>query len=784
MSNYLFNCEQTGAPVSSTTLELNPVACEPTPGRALAVVFGSTLFLSAVLLFQVQLITSKYILPWFGGSATVWTTSMLVFQILLLGGYVYSHLISERFPPRAQCNVHLALLLAAFLLISILSLVWPSAITPVASWKPTSSTNPLWSAILILLLSTGLPFFVLSTTGPLLQHWFVRHGGSIRTYRFYAISNLGSLSGLLIFPFLLEPTLHMTTQGRIWSVLFALFAGGCAWCAWSIRQAACEDIPLEPQTSSSASHTTAMTRVLWVFLPGCASALLLATTNQLCQQITAIPLLWILPLALYLLSFILCFDHPRWYRREIFHPLLLAGVPALYVAVHFALLTSELVIVPLLLFVACMVCHGELVALKPGVQRLTSFYLAISAGGALGGTFVAVVAPLVFRFFTEYEITLAACLILPLCCLFRNSDSWIYRMAFPQTAVIAVGIIAVPYCAGRFVPGLATMLGTLRFYPIVILLSGLVLPGALLQKPPSEPPERSFRAGQVLIVFVSALSLAGLFLIAQPLPNLFLGKRNFYGALRVYELPNGGKELQHGRTMHGIQLGPPYDRIPFAYYGENSGIGMLLRNHPKHRPGNGFRVGVVGMGAGTLAAYGLPGDYFRFYEIDPDVTNLSSGADPTFTYVRNSNAKVDVELGDARLLLESEAGRGEEQNFDVLVLDAFSGDAIPVHLLTIEAFDTYRKHLNPRHGLIAIHISSNHVDLLPVIEGTAAHYNAYTLLRNSDGELPFMPSTWVIMACRAEDLQVNGLIPTPHPEGTPSPRVWTDDYSDIISLLR
>jgi len=770
--------------VSSIAFEPSTVACKAAPTRVLAVVFGSTLFLSALLLFQVQLIISKYILPWFGGSAAVWTTSMLVFQVLLLGGYVYSHLISERLCPKTQSNVHLALLAAAFVLILALSLVWPSAITPGASWKPTSNANPLRSVILILLVSAGVPFLVLSTTGPLLQRWFVRQGGSARTYRFYAISNLGSLLGLLTFPFLLEPMLHMTTQGRMWSLFFALFAAGCAWCAWSIRDATDEERPLGPQHAESTSDTSVIARLLWVLLPGCASALLLATTNQLCQQITAIPLLWVLPLALYLLSFILCFDHPRWYRREIFHPLLLAGIPALYVAVHFALLTAELVIVPLLLFVACMVCHGELVALKPEVRRLTSFYLAISAGGALGGVFVAVVAPLIFRFFTEYEITLAACLILLLCCLFLDADSWIYRMSFPLTAGIAVGMVGIAYCAGRFIPGLAPMLDSLRFYPIVILLSGLVLPGALLQRPQSEPPKRTFRAGQVFIVFVPVLSLAGLFLIAQPLPNLFLGKRNFYGALRVYELPNGGKELQHGRTKHGIQLGPPYDRIPFAYYGENSGIGILLRNHPKHHPGAGFRVGVVGMGAGTLAAYGLPGDYFRFYEIDPDVTDLSSGVQPIFTYVPDSQARVDVELGDGRLLLEREAARREGQNFDVLVLDAFSGDAIPVHLLTIEAFDTYWKHLNPQHGVIAIHISSNHVDLLPVLEGTAAHYSAYTLFRNVDGELPFMPSTWVIMAPHPQDLEVNGLMPSPRPEGTPSPRVWTDDYSDVITLLR
>ncbi len=753
--------------------------------RTLAFAFGSVLFLSALLLFQVQLIIGKYILPWFGGSAAVWTTSMLVFQILLLGGYVYSHLVSERLSRRAQSNLHLGLLSAACLLVLTLSLLWPSAITPSPSWKPLNTANPVWGVTLILLLSIGLPFFVLSTTGPLLQHWFARQGGSTRTYRFYAVSNLGSLLGLLTFPFLLEPTLHMTKQGRIWAFLFSLFAVGCGWCAWRARHGTDYETSLLSENAPSPSHTTPIARALWVLLPACASALLLATTNLLCQEITSIPLLWVLPLALYLLSFILCFDHPRWYRREIFHPLLLLGILALYLAMHFSLATPEIVLVPLLLFVACMICHGELVRLKPAVQRLTSFYLAISAGGALGGIFVAIVAPLLFRFFTEYEVALAACVILLLCCLFLDADSWIYRMSFWLTAGIALGIVAAPYAAGKWIPELPQMLDTLRFYPLAILIGGLVLPGAFLQKSPAKPGKRTFCAGQVLVAFVAALSLVALYLIAQPTGALYLGKRNFYGALRVYQLQAGGKLLEHGRTRHGLQLDPPYDRTPLAYYGTNSGIGILLKNHPKRSPGNsGLRVGVVGMGAGTLAAYGLPGDYFRFYEINPDVIDLSGGAQPVFTYVRDSQAKVDIELGDARLLLESEAARGEVQNFDVLVLDAFSGDAIPVHLLTIEAFDTYWKHLNQEHGVIAIHISSNHVDLMPVIEGTAEHYKAYTLLRIVDGELPYMPSAWVILARHREDLQVNGLVATPGSPSNLSPRVWTDDYSDIIRLLR
>ena len=331
--------------------------------RTLAIVFGCTSFLSAFLLFQVQLIVSKYILPWFGGSAAVWTTSLLVFQILLLGGYAYSHWLSEHFSPRQQTHVHVGLLGTAFLTVATLSLLWPSAITPGSAWKPHGN-SPLLSVVSLLLVAAGLPFFVLSSTGPLLQRWFARHGGDSHTYRLYSVSNLGSLLGLLSFPFLLEPTLHMTTQGKLWALLFCIFAVGCAWCAWQVRTGLDESAEVLSVRPTAHSQPILLMRSLWLLLAACASALLLATTNLLCQEITSIPLLWVLPLSLYLLSFILCFDHPRWYRRDVFHTLFVLGVFALCVSIHFALRTAQVVIMPLLLFVACMICHGELVRLK------------------------------------------------------------------------------------------------------------------------------------------------------------------------------------------------------------------------------------------------------------------------------------------------------------------------------------------------------------------------------------------------------------------------------------
>jgi hypothetical protein len=751
--------------------------------RRTILLFGLTAFLSAYLLFQVQLIITKYILPWFGGSAAVWTTSMLVFQMLLLAGYLYAHLVSEKLSLSRHVNVHFGVLGAAFLLVVGLSMFWPSAITPGANWKSIGTENPTLGVAFIILIAVGLPFFVLSTSAPLLQRWFARLGGDEQTYRLYSASNIGSLLGLLVFPFLLEPLLPTRAQGILWSILFCLYAVACGWCARRVLESHDQTELPEPRPSSSQLQSTELTRALWLLLPACASSLLLATTNLLCQEVISLPLLWMVPLALYLLSFILCFDHPRWYRREVFHPLFALGLFSVCVAMNYALRTTQIIVLPLLLFVACMICHGELVRLKPGVSQLTRFYLSIAAGGAAGGLFVSLLAPRIFHFFTEYQLSLVAVVILLLGCLWMDRASWLFRVSFWLPAVLVVGAVAVTYAAGQWVPLFASLLTQIRFFPIVLLLAALVLSGAYLQR--SAESARGFRPVQILVLVGIALAVTGLYKSAIPEATLYRGERNFYGAIRVYELAQGGKALFHGHTLHGAQLNPPNDHLPMAYYGPDSGIGIFLRNHPKRStsPGN-LRVGLIGLGAGTLATYGRPGDYFRYYEINPQVVDLSAGEQPVFTYVRDSAAKVDLELGDARLLLEREAASDNPQNFDLLVLDAFSGDAVPVHLVTREAFDTYWQHLDNEDGVIAIHVSSRHINLLPVLEGLTSHYHAYSLVRFSNGSYPFLESLWVFIARRPEALRVEGLLPSPPPlPNNVPPRLWTDDYSDIFRLL-
>ncbi len=750
----------------------------------ITVLFAVTSFLSAFLLFQVQLIVSKHILPWFGGAAAVWTTSLLVFQLLLLAGYVYSHVVAVRLSPASQTKTHVALLAATLLLIMGLAYVWPSAITPGAAWKPQPGSHPARGVAAIILVSVGLPFFVLSTTAPLLQRWFARLGGGAKAYKLYSVSNLGSLLGLLTFPFLVEPALRLKIQGEMWSFLFGVFAMGCGLCGMrALRATGGTEETAERPADCPHGGPRPLVHVLWFLLPACASSLLLASTNLLCQEVTTVPLLWVLPLSLYLLSFILCFDHPRWYQRALFHPLFATILFLTCAALIYGQYLAQVVTLPTLLFLTCMICHGELVRLKPGVERLTSFYLAVSAGGAAGGVFVAIVAPRVFTSFAEFQWTLTTAVILLLVTLALDSKSWLYHRDFRLPALILGGMLLAGYAGGRWLPQIAEFLAGARFYPVAVLIGIIVVMGAAVMKG-SGREERGFRFVQILVACIALSGFAVLYRSAQPKPGLESSARSFYGVVRVFRQP-GSKELVHGQTIHGGQLDPPMNRFPATYYGPNSGIGVVLQHHPKRSVAPGtLRIGVVGMGAGTLAAYGRPGDYIRYYEINPDIVKLSSGAEPTFTYIRDSAASVAVVLGDARLSLERESAGGERPHFDVLVLDAFSGDAVPVHLLTKEAFETYWQTLDPETGILAVHITSRHVNLAPVLLGAAAHFHAECLVTYNRRQGPVFDSGWVLMARRPGLLNLPGLAPiTVRYIYNVGPRLWTDDYSDIFRLI-
>jgi hypothetical protein len=749
--------------------------------------FAFTSFLSAFLLFQVQLIVNKHILPWFGGSAAVWTTSLVVFQLLLLAGYVYSHLLTTRLPFSRQFLLHGIFLSVAMLVVVVLSLLWPSAVTPSPAWKPSQGQHPALSVCFVILISTGLPFFALSATAPLLQSWFSRLGYGSRAYRLYAVSNLGSLSGLLVFPFVLEPIFGLTIQGRAWALLFCIFAVACLLCGREAGKSGARESHDHDQIPQDSAPITRVNYVLWFLLAMCASALLLATTNMLCEEVITVPLLWVLPLSIYLVTFIVCFDHPRWYQRSVIHPLFMLALFLTCVVLHLTqsqIFLARLLFPLLLLFATCMICHGELVRLKPGVRHLTAFYLAVSGGGAAGGIFVALVAPHLFASFVEFELTLGFAVVLLLVSLFRDRSSWLFSGNFLLPAVVVAATMAIAYAVGTWLPEVGTLLNTIRFYPVVLLTGVVVIMGALVVDRSAAPGGSSFRFVQILAGVLAVASLVTLYYSAQPRPGLVSSTRNFYGVVRVFRQGNV-KLLLHGQTTHGAQFDPPDQRVPVTYYSPESGIGLLLRNHPKRSSWSSrLRIGVVGLGTGTIATYGLPGDTIRFYELDPDVIKLTSGEAPAFTYLRDSRASVTTVLGDARLALEREAAEGKSRQFDVLVLDAFSGDAIPVHLLTKEAFETYWNQLESEKGIIAVHITSRHVNLVPVLLGAAEHFHARSFMTLSRGGGPYFDSGWFLMSKDPESLNIPGLeritVQYVYKVG---PRLWTDDKNDVFRLM-
>jgi protein-L-isoaspartate O-methyltransferase len=679
--------------------------------------FSLTIFWGAFLLFLVQPLIARFILPWFGGGPAVWTTCMLFFQLLLLGGYAYAHFSISRLTPRRQVITHLCLLALAVALLPI---------TPGDAWKPNDGSHAAGHILLLLLGCLGLPYLVLSATGPLLQAWFSKANPGVSPYRLYALSNVGSLLALLIYPFYLEPQLSRQAQADGWSWGLAIYAGLTAWCglkAWK-SSAPNDDTAKEAAAEAPAS---AWRKLLWFALPACGVMLLLAITNKLCQDIAVVPFLWVLPLSLYLLSFIISFDSPRWYHRAFWLPLfaVLLGMVLwnLYQAESHPDITPLATLYLGTMFVACMVCHGEVYRLRPGASRLTGFYLSLSAGGAAGGLFVALVAPFVFPDYFELHLAL-----------------------FLTAALVLVVLRQDPTLPLR--EGRARWAWALPFLALAALGYGLA--------------------------DVATTSLRGSLSVT----------RGFYGVLKVND--NDAEiagahhlTLQHGATIHGLQYVDPEKRTdPSSYYTSTSGIGRLLR---AHKPGGGRRVGAIGLGCGTLAAWGRSGDTFRFYEINHDVAHLATS---TFTYLKDSKAKTELVMGDARLSMEREA----DQQYDVIVLDAFSSDAIPVHLLTLEAFDHYQRHLKP-DGAIAVHVSNRYLDLHPVVYRIADKigFPAITIDDNDTAyeEAGFYGSDWIIMT-RNQVLLQQPLIRDVTKETVEFPArimYWTDERSDLLSIL-
>lgn len=692
-----------------------------------AILYALTTMSSAFLLFQIELMMGKYLLPRFGGGPSVWSTSLLIFQVFLLIGYGYAAFSCARLSPRSQAGFHLGLLgVSAIVAFYFAMSLHPS--TSAVSTKPVAE-SPVWNITLLLVTSVGMQCVLLSATSPLLQSWFGR-SHSASPYRLYALSNLGSMVGLLGYPFLVERFLTLSTQVWLWAVTYAVFvlmASGCA--LLFMRKAAIPVIvqDLKPEKTRKPKKIVAKdSRILWLLLAACSSAMLLATTNLICQQVAPIPMLWVVPLSLYLLSFIVCFDHARWYRREIFQPLyLVMALVALRALPNYSLIsiTELLVTYSFALFAVCMVCHGELARLKPEPERLTSYFLLISAGSALGGAAVVLLAPRIFDRFWEFQIALVGSGILIGVALVRDNASWTHRLRLGKV-MLALSLIGL--CAGTW-----------------------------------------YFTNELLEWEESDITAACI--------------RNFFGVKTVWH-EEDRVDLLHGHTLHGFQNTDPQQRNePTGYYARDTGIGLLLENFPRPS-GKSLRVGVIGMGVGTLAAYGQPGDYYHFYEIDPSIPEFSRGDQPMFTFVQKSSARIDVEVGDARIRLEDEDLRHDPQNFDVLVVDAFSGDFIPVHLLTREAMSLYLRHLHDSDSVIAFHLSSPGLDLPPVVANLAQSYQL--AVTEIDGPSPWDP-IWVLCSRNLEALRRSDVNATAHPVKISKPqRVWTDDYSSLYEAVR
>ena len=679
--------------------------------------YALTILVSAFLLFQVQPVIAKIILPWFGGSAAVWTVCLLFFQVVLLLGYLYAHAVVRYLKPRMQMLVHCGLLLVSLAALPIY---------PGDSLKPAGTADPTWGILSLLALTVGLPYFLLSTTGPLLQAWYARRYKGAMPYRLYALSNAGSMFALISYPALFEPNFGTHVQATMWSIGFGAFALLCAVTAFRSGTAPAIETHEEGQ---AAEKPTAKLYVMWMALPACASVLLLAITNHLSANVAAIPFLWVLPLSLYLLSFILCFEGSGWYRRNPYLQLLAVALGSMAYALGVDSVGNLPIKYMVLLFslgllTCCMVCHGELAALKPHPRYLTHFYLMMSAGGALGGILVGLVAPRVFHNFYELPLALVACAFLIIFVLKQDKElSWFRSWLQPAPMVSLALALALAVYTGMQI--------------------------------------RDFAKGAKLMV------------------------RNFYGALKVRDSGpatdlDATRTLTHGTINHGEQfLNIARRRLPTTYYGPNTGVGVAVRDKERD---HAVRIGVIGLGTGTIAAYGRLGDYVRYYEINPLVRRIAT---TWFSFVNECPCQHDVAMGDARLSLERELKQFGSENFDVLAVDAFSSDSIPVHLLTREAMELYYKHLRP-DGILAVHISNRYLDLEPVVAGTAkaTGHIARLVDTDEDEEADVFGATWVLVTAPSPGFDQAVRNQSSEIELKKKVRLWTDDYSNLFQILK
>ena len=704
-------------------------------------IFIAVVFLSAFLLFQVQPVIARYILPWYGGSPGVWTTCLLFFQVGLLGGYAYAHALVTflREKRRWQVGIHLTLLGVAFALLPI---------TPSDELKPDASgTSPIGGIVQLLAVTVGFPYLLLSASGPLLQHWFSEVFPGRSPYRLYAVSNLGSLLGLLTYPFLFEPLLNVPQQTMLWSAAFGVYGILAIVAALVFLKGK------KPAATVSAGKEIEVARsgfdvILWIAFSACGSMLLLSLTSQMCQDVAVVPFLWVIPLSLYLLTFVIAFDHERRYLRTLAIPLA-AGAMGMtiwlmnrqYANTEWPLLW-QIVIYCSAIFFGCLICHGEVVRMKPHSRHLTGFYLSISLGGAIGGLLVSLFAP---RLFTGY---------------------WELHVAFGLLAILTS--IQLWRSLGPLKWQRGPLKGAAAWRRIVIAIVGI----------------------SIWICGLTAMGLALRHHMKESQNTALAVKRGFYGVLQVSSELAGTEDeyrsLYHGRISHGRQYqNEDYRRLATTYYSLDSGVGAVFELLPARTktPPAPLHVGVVGLGVGTIATYAEPGDRFRLYEINPQVEDLARSH---FTYLADCAGEESVILGDARISLERELAEGQKQAFDALFVDAFSGDSIPIHLLTREAFALYFEHLKPG-GVLAVHITNLHLDLADPVRNLATEfgYQAFRVDHSPDAvDYHTYYSDWVLIT--KDEGMIRALESSDFlsewDREVPKEILWTDDYSNLFEV--
>lgn len=683
--------------------------------------FLVTIFISAFLLFQIQPILAKVALPYFGGGAAIWTACMLFFQLFLLLGYLYSHCLTKLSNLNHQVAIHSTLIGASLYFLPIV---------PFSSDVSLGWEVPQFAIISSLLIGVGFPYFILSSSAPLIQKWYSCIPKNNEPYRLYSLSNLGSLLALLSYPFLIEPNISTDLQVYTWSIGYSVFAVLILLIGYQLYGQAFEEPKIISVNDQRESASNSVNVLLWLLFSAASVILMVSTTSAMTQNIPPTPFLWILPLCIYLLTYIICFNNDKWYVRNycfiLFSGCSIAAILMFFIGTQFSIFI-QVVIYSSILFFACMLCHGELARLKPDNNKLTSFYLVMAFGGVMGSIFTSVVAEQLFTQYYEFPVGIAIVYILFSCSLWRESSN-----------------------------------------------------------------NKLSRRMKKQNIYFAAVSIAGVLafsLYFHKLNNVYFkddvyNSRNFYGTLSVKdfdEVERPTRMLFDGTTSHGTQSLSELERdTPTSYYRLDTGVSLVLQKFAFNQP---KKVGVIGLGTGTLAAYGNAGDDYVFYELNPDV---EFAAKNYFSYLSTSKADVSVRIGDARVTLQNEFAENGSQEYQVLIVDAFSSDSIPVHLLTLEAFRLYWDHLK-EDGLLVLHISNNHLDLLPLVATLSEKLGMkmqhfYSASDNNHAHT----AEWVVVT-NNKDFYTNEEIAsrsTYFKLNNEQKVLWTDAYSNLLSVIK